>query len=868
MSEKELDKVVSVDINEEMKQCYIDYAMSVIVARALPDVRDGLKPVQRRILYSMNEMNLDPNKGYRKSARIVGDTMGKYHPHGDSSIYQAMVSQRRILYSMNEMNLDPNKGYRKSARIVGDTMGKYHPHGDSSIYQAMVRMAQNFSMRYMLVDGHGNFGSIDGYGAAASRYTEARMSKITAAMLADIDKNTVDFVPNYDENEKEPVVLPSRIPNLLLNGATGIAVGMATNIPPHNLGEVIDGVVLMIDNKKEGRDTEIEDLMEYIKATGIAVGMATNIPPHNLGEVIDGVVLMIDNKKEGRDTEIEDLMEYIKGPDFPTGATILGKSGIRAAYKTGRGKIIVRSSVEIETMNNGRERIVVTEIPYMVNKLRLIEKIADLVKDKRVDGISDLYDASSGDDIKIIIELKKDTNANVILNQLYKYTQLQETFGVIMIALVNGKPEVLTLKKILEEYLKHQEDVVTRRTKFDLDKAQKRAHILEGLRIAIDNIDEVIQIIRTSYDNAKERLMERFSLSDVQHQEDVVTRRTKFDLDKAQKRAHILEGLRIAIDNIDEVIQIIRTSYDNAKERLMERFSLSDVQAQAILDMQLKRLQGLEHDKIDEEYRNLMALIKELTEILADENLLLDVIKKELLDLKAKYNDERRTKIVQNPGEIDIEDLIEEEASVIAMTSLNYIKRTPLDTYKSQNRGGRGIIGMQTREEDAVTRLFVCSTHDYLLFFTNFGRVYRIKGYEVPEAGRTARGLAIVNLLSISQGETITAVVPVRDFEKDDYLVMVTKSGVIKKTDMSAFANIRKTGITAVNLREGDELIAAFLTDGSKNIFAATRNGMGIMFDENDVRPMGRTATGVKAITLSDDDYVVSADFADKEDKL
>lgn len=712
MSEKELDKVVSVDINEEMKQCYIDYAMSVIVARALPDVRDGLKPVQRRILYSMNEMNLDPNKGYRKSARIVGDTMGKYHPHGDNSIYQAMV-----------------------------------------------RMAQNFSMRYMLVDGHGNFGSIDGYGAAASRYTEARMSRITAAMLADIDKNTVDFVPNYDENEKEPVVLPSRIPNLLLNGATGIAVGMATNIPPHNLGEVIDGVVLMIDNKKEGRETEIED-----------------------------------------------LMEYIKGPDFPTGATILGKSGIRAAYKTGRGKIIVRSAVEIEPMNNGRERIVVTEIPYMVNKLRLIEKIAELVKDKRIEGISDLYDASAGDDIKIIIELKKDSNASVILNQLYKYTQLQESFGVIMIALVNGKPEVLNLKKILEEYLKHQEDVVTRRTKFDLDKAQKRAHILEGLKIAIDNIDEVIHIIRTSY--------------------------------------------------------------DNAKERLMERFSLSDVQAQAILDMQLKRLQGLEHDKIDEEYRSLMALIKELTEILADENRLLDVIKKELLDIKSKYNDDRRTKIVQNPGEIDIEDLIEEEASVIAMTSLNYIKRTPLDTYKSQNRGGRGIMGMQTREEDAVTRLFVCSTHDYLLFFTNFGRVYRIKGYEVPEAGRTARGLAIVNLLSISQGETITAVVPVRDFEKDRYLVMITRSGVIKKTDMSAFANIRKTGLTAVNLRDGDELIAAFLTDGSKNIFAATRNGMGIMFDENDVRPMGRTATGVRAISLSEGDYVVSADFTDKDDKL
>ena len=589
MSDKELDKVVSVDINEEMKQCYIDYAMSVIVARALPDVRDGLKPVQRRILYSMSEMNLDPNKSYRKSARIVGDTMGKYHPHGDSSIYQAMV-----------------------------------------------RMAQNFSMRYMLVDGHGNFGSIDGYGAAASRYTEARMSKITAAMLADIDKNTVDFVPNYDENEKEPVVLPSRIPNLLLNGATGIAVGMATNIPPHNLAEVIDGVVLMIDNKKEGRETDVED-----------------------------------------------LMEYIKGPDFPTGATILGKSGIRAAYKTGRGKIIVRALSEIEPMHGGREKIVITEIPYMVNKLRLIEKIAELVKDKKIEGISDLYDASAGDDIKIIIELKKDVNANVILNQLYKFTQLQESFGAIMLALVNGKPEVLNLKQIIEEYLKHQEDVVRRRTQFDLDKAQKRAHILEGLRIAIDNIDEVIQIIRTSY--------------------------------------------------------------DNAKERLMERFSLSDVQAQAILDMQLKRLQGLEHEKIDEEYNNLMALIKELNAILADENKLYDVIKNELLDIKNKYGDDRRTQIVQNPGEIDIEDLIEEEASVIAMTSLNYIKRTPLDTYKSQNRGGRGIMGMQTRDEDDVTRLFVCSTHDYLLFFTNFGRVYRIKGYQVPEAVRTARGLAIKN---------------------------------------------------------------------------------------------------------------------------
>ena len=708
----ELDKVISVDINDEMKQCYIDYAMSVIVARALPDVRDGLKPVQRRILYSMSEMNLDPNKGYRKSARIVGDTMGKYHPHGDSSIYQAMV-----------------------------------------------RMAQNFSMRYMLVDGHGNFGSIDGYGAAASRYTEARMSKITAAMLADIDKDTVDFVPNYDENEKEPVVLPSRIPNILLNGATGIAVGMATNIPPHNLGEVIDGCVLMIDNKIKGEDTDVED-----------------------------------------------LMEYIKGPDFPTGATILGKSGIRAAYRTGRGKIIVRSLTEIEPMHGGRERIVVTEIPYMVNKLRLIEKIAELVKDKKIEGISDIYDSSSGDDIKIIIELKKDVNANVILNQLYKFTQLQESFGAIMIALVDGKPKVLNLKEILVEYLKHQEDVVTRRTKFDLDKAQKRAHILEGLRIAIDNIDEVISIIRTSY--------------------------------------------------------------DNAKERLMERFSLSEVQAQAILDMQLKRLQGLEHEKIDEEYRNLMALIKELTEILADKNKLLEVIKKELLEIKAKYNDERRTKIVQNPGEIDIEDLIEEEASVIAMTNLNYIKRTPLDTYKSQNRGGRGIMGMQTREEDAVTRLFVCSTHDYLMFFTNFGRVYRIKGYQVPEAGRTARGLAVVNLLSVSQGEKITAVVPVRDFEDGKYLVMVTKSGIIKKTDLSSFSNIRKVGLTAVGLKDGDELIAAFLTDGTKDIFAATRNGMGIRFNESDVRPMGRSATGVKAITLDNGDWVVSSDVMEEGDRL
>ena len=699
---KEIDRVVTIDINKEMQKCYIDYAMSVIVARALPDVRDGLKPVQRRILFSMNEMNLDPNKGYRKSARIVGDTMGKYHPHGDSSIYQAMV-----------------------------------------------RMAQNFSMRYMLVDGHGNFGSIDGYGAAASRYTEARMSKITAEMLADIEKDTVDFVPNYDENEKEPTVLPARIPNLLVNGSSGIAVGMATNIPPHNLGEVIDGIVCMIDNK-------IAD----------------------------------------KDTDVEELMEYIKGPDFPTGANILGKSGIRAAYRTGRGKIIVRSTAEIETVN-GRERIVVTEIPYMVNKLRLIEKIAELVKDKRVEGISDLYDASAGDDIKIIIEVKKDANANVILNQLYKYTSLQESFGANMLALVDGKPVVLNLKQALEEYLKHQENVVTRRTRFDLDKAEKRAHILEGLRIAIDNIDEVIRIIRTSY--------------------------------------------------------------DNAKERLMERFGLSDVQAQAILEMQLRRLQGLEKEKIDAEYAELQKKIAYFKMILADRKLMLGVIKDEITAIGEKYRDDRRTKLIQNPGEIDVEDLIDEETCVFTLSNLNYVKRTPLDTYKSQNRGGRGIIGMQTRDEDYVKDLFLASTHDTLLFFTNKGKVYRIKGYEIPEAGRTSRGIAIVNLLEIGSDEKIMAAISVKEFSEDKYLTMITKQGIIKKTDMSSFANIRKSGLIALNLREDDDLISVMEVDNDDHIFVATRKGMGIKFSEADARPMGRTATGVKAITLNEGDYVVSA---------
>lgn len=699
----EMDKIVSVDINEEMKQCYIDYAMSVIVARALPDVRDGLKPVQRRILYSMSEMNLEPNKPYKKSARITGDTMGKYHPHGDSSIYAAMV-----------------------------------------------RMAQNFSMRYMLVDGHGNFGSIDGYGAAAARYTEARMSKVSAAMLADIEKDTVDFVPNYDETEKEPVVLPARIPNLLINGSSGIAVGMATNIPPHNLGEVIDGLTVMIDNKINGKETDVEE-----------------------------------------------LMEYIKGPDFPTGATILGKSGIRAAYRTGRGKILVRSTAEIQPMDNGREKIVVTEIPYMVNKLRLIEKIAELVKEKRVDGISDLYDASAGDDIQIIIELKKDANANVILNQLYKYTQLQESFGAIMIALVNGKPAVLNLQQMLSEYLKHQEEVVTRRTKFNLDKAEKRAHILEGLRIAISNIDEVIRIIRTSY--------------------------------------------------------------DNAKERLMERFGLSEIQAQAILEMQLRRLQGLEHEKIDAEYKDLQEKIVYYKSLLADEAKLLGVIRDEMQDIKNKYADPRRTQLVANPGEIDVEDLIDEETCVFTLSNLNYVKRTPLMTYKSQNRGGRGIVGMQTRDEDFVKDLFLCSTHDTILFFTDHGRVYRLKGYEVPEAGRTARGMAIVNLLEIAPDESVTAVIPVKEFREDRYLVMLTKQGLIKKTDMASYSNIRKGGLIAINLREDDSLISVMTTEGEDEILAATRNGMGIRFSEKDVRPLGRTATGVKAISLREGDYLVSA---------
>ncbi len=699
-----IDKIIGINIEDEMKNCYIDYAMSVIVSRALPDVRDGLKPVQRRILYSMGEMNLEPNKPYKKSARIVGDTMGKYHPHGDSSIYQAMV-----------------------------------------------RMAQNFSMRYLLVDGHGNFGSVDGDEAAAQRYTEARMSRISLEMLADIDKNTVDFVPNYSEEVKEPTVLPARVPNLLINGSSGIAVGMATNIPPHNLSEIMDGIVKMIDNYTEQK-----------------------------GE-----------------TSVEELMEVIQGPDFPTGGIIMGRSGIRSAYRTGRGKIRVRAISEIEPMQNGRERIVVTEIPYQVNKARLIEKIADLVKEKRVDGISDIRDETNRKGMRIVIELKKDANTSVVLNNLYKYTQLEESFGVIMIALVNNKPEILNLKQILEEYLKHQKEVITRRTQFDLEKAEKRAHILQGLRIALDNIDEVIHIIRSSY--------------------------------------------------------------DDAKAKLMEHFGLSEVQSQAILEMQLRRLQGLEHEKIDKEYQELMEKIKEYQAILADETLLYAVIKQEILAIKAKYGDKRRTQIMHHVEVIEDEDLIHEETSVFTLSHLNYIKRTALMTYKSQKRGGRGIMGMNTREEDFVKDLFLGSTHDYILFFTNKGRVYRLKGYEVPEAGRTARGNAIVNLIEISAGETITAMIPVKEFTKDSYLVMITKDGIIKKTDMMSFANIRKGGLTAVSLKEEDSLISVLVTNGQDEIFVATRNGMGIKFHEQDVRPMSRQAIGVKAITLKQNDYVVSA---------
>lgn len=705
--ENQYDKIMDVEISEKMKTSYIDYAMSVIVARALPDVRDGLKPVHRRILYAMNELNLDPSKGYKKCARIVGDTMGKYHPHGDAAIYDALV-----------------------------------------------RLAQSFSMRYPLVDGHGNFGNVDGYPAAAQRYTEARMSRISLEMLADIDKNTVNLVDTYDGETKEPEVLPSRFPNLLVNGSSGIAVGMATNIPPHNITEVIDGIVKMIDNR----------------------------------------IL------EGKDTDIDELTSIIKGPDFPTGASILGKNGILSAYRTGRGKINIRAQAEIETLPNGRERIIVTEIPYQVNKSRMIEKIAELVKEKKVEGISSLNDETSRDGIRVVIECRKEANATVILNQLYKYSSLQEAYSINFLAIVNGVPKVLNLKDMLSYYIKHQEEVVARRTKFDLDKALKRAHIVEGFLKALDSIDEVINIIRSS-----------------------------------------------------------RTTAD-AKERLMEKFSFTEPQVDAIVEMRLRSLTGLEREKLETEYSDLLEFIAEMRAILADENRLFQVIKDELLVIKRRYGDERKTRIINEPGEIDVEDLIENETSVVTLTKLNYIKRIPLDTYKSQNRGGKGIIGMQTRDEDFAKNIFLSNNHDILFLFTNKGKAYKIKTYEIPEAGRTAKGTPIVNLVELSPEEKISAVIPISEI-KNDYLVMITKKGIIKKVETAKFSNIRSPGLIAVSLKEDDELISVKMSDGDSLIFIATKLGMTIKFDEKEVRPMGRTASGLHAIKLRKGDEVAALEI-------
>ena len=705
MDDKIFDKIHEVDLKETMETSYIDYAMSVIASRALPDVRDGLKPVQRRVLYSMVELNNGPDK-----------------PH------------------------------RKCARIVGDTMGKFHPHGDSSIYGALVNMAQEWNTRYPLVDGHGNFGSEDGDGAAAMRYTEARLSKISMEMVADINKDTVEFIPNFDETEKEPSVLPSRYPNLLVNGTSGIAVGMATNIPPHNLTETINAIVKIIDNKVE----------------------------------------------ENRDTTIEEIMEIIKGPDFPTGATILGRKDIEQAYRTGRGKIKTRAVSEIETMDNGKSRIIVTELPYMVNKAKLVEKIASLVKEKKVDGITDLRDESDQEGTRVVIEVRRDANANVILNQLYKHTQLQDSFGVIMLALVNGEPKVLNLLQMLDEYLKHQKDVVTRRTKFELNKAEERAHIIKGLLIALDNIDEVIKIIRGS-----------------------------------------------------------RTTAD-AKKNLIERFGLSDAQSQAIVDMRLRQLTGLAREDLEAEYADLMAKIDYLKSILADENKLLTVIKEEIEVIRDKFGDERRTKIGINVGDLSDEDLIPEEDTVVAMTNLGYIKRMTVDNFKSQNRGGKGIKGMQTIDKDFIKDMFMVSTHDYILFLTNTGRIYKLKCYEIPEAGRTARGMAIVNLLQLQPGEKISAMVQMKEFEEDKYLIMATKEGTIKKTPIMAYTNIRKSGIQAITLREDDELIDVTISDNNDNIMLITKKGQGIKFSETDVRETGRSAMGVRGIELNQDDEVIS----------
>ena len=715
MDDKIFDQIQDVDLKKTMETSYISYAMNVIAQRALPDVRDGLKPVQRRVLFSMIELNNGPDK-----------------PH------------------------------RKCARIVGDTMGKYHPHGDSSIYGALVNMAQDWSTRYPLVDGHGNFGSVDGDGAAAMRYTEARLSKISMEMLADINKDTVDFMPNFDETEKEPTVLPSRYPNLLVNGTTGIAVGMATNIPPHNLREVINAVVKIIDNQVE----------------------------------------------ENRETEMEELLEIVKGPDFPTGATILGTSGINEAYRTGRGKIRVRAVTNIEPIQNGKNRIVVTELPYMVNKAKLVEKIAELVRDKKIDGITDLRDESSRQGMRICIELRRDVNPNVVLNLLYKHTQLQDTFGVIMLALVDNQPKVLNLYEMLNYYLIHQKDVVTRRTKYDLNKAEERAHILEGLLIALDNIDEVISIIRNS-------------------------------------------------QNTQE-----------AKSRLMERFSLSDAQSQAIVDMRLRALTGLEREKLETEYAELMERITELKAILADEKKLLGVIREEILAIATKYGDERRTAIGFDEYDISMEDLIPVTNTVITMTKLGYIKRMSLDNFRAQNRGGKGIKGMETINDDYIEDLFMTTSHHYLMFFTNTGRVYRIKAYEIPEAGRTARGTAIINILQLQPGEKITAVIPIKEYAEGNYLFMATKKGIVKKTPIMDYANVRKTGLAAINLREDDELIEVKKTDDTQDIFLITKYGQCIRFKETDVRKTGRTSMGVIGMNLTDGDEVVAMQMESQGESL
>ena len=715
MEDNIFDKVQEVDLKKTMEESYIDYAMSVIASRALPDVRDGLKPVQRRVLFSMIELNNGPDK-----------------PH------------------------------RKCARIVGDTMGKYHPHGDSSIYGALVNMAQEWSTRYPLVDGHGNFGSVDGDGAAAMRYTEARLSKISMEMLADINKNTVDFVPNFDETEKEPVVLPARYPNLLVNGTSGIAVGMATNIPPHNLREVIYAVVKIIDNIIE----------------------------------------------ENRETDIEELLKIVKGPDFPTGATILGTRGIEEAYRTGRGKIRVRAVTNIETLPNGKSQIIVTELPYMVNKARLIEKIADLVKEKKIEGITDLNDHSSREGMRICIELRRDVNANVILNKLYKHTQLQDTFGVIMLALVNNQPKVMNLLEILKHYLAHQEDVVTRRTKYDLNKAQERAHILEGLLKALDNIDRVIQIIRGS-------------------------RNTQI-----------------------------------AKEGLIQEFALTDVQAQAIVDMRLRTLTGLEREKLEGEYKELLEKIKKLQAILADRNILLRVIREEILLIAEKYGDDRKTAIGFDDYDISMEDMIPNENTVITMTKLGYIKRMTVDNFRNQNRGGKGIKGMQTLQDDYIDELLMTTTHHYLMFFTNLGKVYRLKVYEIPEAGRTARGTAIINLLQLQAGEKITAVIPISEYKPDQYLLMATKCGLVKKTSISEYENVRKTGLAAIALRDDDELIEVKITDNKKDIILVTKYGQCIRFSDTDVRSTGRVSMGVRGINLSDGDEIIGMQLNTQGDYL